>query len=89
MTEEEKQKLESLEQQIQEMKMAEQKNKLSARAIELGIPKSRIDEGFALTGSESETEVEAHLQKIAEHYHHTPKVADADVQKAAECLIKR
>lgn len=87
MTEQEK-RIEALEQQVREIKSVEQQKNLSSRALKLGISQSRIDEGFALTGSESEEETEAYLKKIAQNYKQQSVVNATDIKKAAESLAK-
>lgn len=85
---EQEKRIEALEMQVQEMKLVEQQKYLSSRALELGIPQSRIDEGFALTGSESEEETESYLKKIAQNYKQQSVVNATDIKKAAESLAK-
>ena len=84
----EQERIEALEKEVQQLKQADFENRINAKATAMGIPESRVKEGFALTGSESAEEIESHLKRVASRYQ-KPKVNAEEIKAVAKQLIRR
>lgn len=84
----EQERIDALEIEVQQLKKAEFENKVNAKAVAMGIPESRILEGFSLSGNESAEEVDSHLKRVASHYK-KPQIKSEDLKAVAEQLTKR
>lgn len=88
MTEQEK-RIEALEKEVRELKTANWQMKVNTMAEKMGIPESRIKEGFAITSTATDTELEDHLKKVAAHFQKEElQVNDGDLKTAALNLIR-
>lgn len=88
MTEQEK-RIEALEKEVQELKTANWHMKINARAEKMGIPESRIKEGFAINSTATDAELDEHLKKVAAHFQKEElQVSDSDLKTAAKSMVK-
>lgn len=88
MTEQEK-RIEALEKEVRELKAANWQMKVNAKAEKMGIPESRIKEGFAINSTATDTELEDHLKKVAAHFRKEElQVSDDDLKTVAENLVR-
>ena len=88
MTEQEK-RIEALEKEVQELKTANWQMKVNVRAEKMGIPESRIKEGFAVNSTATDAELDEHLKKVAAHFQKEElQVRDSDLKTAANSMVR-
>ena len=88
MTEQQK-RIDALEKEVRELKTANWQMIVNARAEKMGIPESRIKEGFAINRTATDTELEDYLKKVAAHFQKEElQVSDGDLKTAASNLIR-
>ena len=88
MTEQEK-RIEALEKEVRELKSANWQMKVNAKAEKMGIPESRIKEGFAINSTATDAELEDHLKKVAAHFQKEElQVSDGDLKTAATNMVR-
>ena len=85
----EQERIEALEKVVQELKSANWQMKVNAKAEKLGIPESRIKEGFAISSTATDAELEEHLSKVAAHFQKEElQVSDSDLKTAARTMVR-
>ena len=88
MTEQEK-RIDALEKEVRELKTANWQMIVNARSEKMGIPESRIKEGFAINSTATDAELEDHLKKVAAHFQKEElQVSDSDLKTAAKSMVK-
>ena len=88
MTEQEK-RIEALESEVLKLKAANWQMKVNAKAEKIGIPESRIKEGFAINSTATDAELDEHLKKVAAHDQKEElQVSDGDLKTAATNMVR-
>lgn len=86
---EQEKKIEALEKEVQELKLQNWQMKVNAKAEKMGIPESRIKEGFAINCTATDAELEDHLKKVAAHFQKEElQVSDGDLKTAASNMVR-
>jgi hypothetical protein len=85
----EQERIENLEREVRELKAANWQMKVGARAEKMGIPESRIREGFAISSTATDAELDEHLKKVAAHFRKEElQVSDGDLKTAASNMVR-
>ncbi len=82
-------RIESLEKEVRELKSANWQMKINARAEKMGIPESRIREGFAVADTSTDAELEEYLKKVAARFQKEElQVSNGDLKTAVSNMIR-